>query len=210
MKPIDPLLIGSLLEQLKQLTTTLQYQQSFTSKWLPSIVGFTATIVAFIVGLLSYLSAKEQIKTARSTAIDQIKSAEEIAKSQLENAKEITISQIKANLVAASRKEWIENLRKNIAELLSLANKTHNDMHATKMRSLEDSDRMWYLKTYIELLLNSAEKEHQNFCIKQDSFIGFCAEGNADIKKWVQLKADYLASAKIILKSEWNKVKTFA
>lgn len=208
MEPIDPVLFGSLLEQLKQLTITLQDQQSFSSKWLPSIVGITAAVVAFIVGLLSFLSAREQIKTSSNTAHAQIKSAEEIAKSQLENAKEITISQIKANLVAASRKEWIENLRKNIAELFSLANKAHTDMHATKTRSLEDSSRMWHLTTYIELLLNPAEKEHQDFCIKQIEFISFCAEGNTNIEKWADLKADYLASAKIILKSEWNKVKT--
>ncbi len=112
MKHIDTILLNSLLGQLKQLNIALREQQSFTAKWLPSIVGITASAVALFVGWLSHLAAKDQIKTSRLATAAQIKSAEEIAKSQLENAKDITVSQIKANLVAASRKEWIENLRK--------------------------------------------------------------------------------------------------
>lgn len=210
MQSIDPATLASLLEQLERLTTTLQDQQSFGSKWLPGIVGILAAIVAFIVGLLSFFSAKTQIRTSRETAESQIKSSEEIAKSQLENSKEITISQIKANLVAASRKEWIENLRKNISELVYLANKAHSDMHATGTRSMEDGDRMWYLATYIELLLNPTEKEHVEFLLKQIEFVGFCVSGSKDLKQWSDLKREYMSSAKIILKSEWSKVKALA
>lgn len=198
---IDPVLFSSLLEQLKQLTVVLQEQQSFSSKWLPHL----ASVVALIIGLLSFISARDQIKTSRETTKAQIKSAEAIAKSQLENAKEITISQIKANLIATSRKEWIENLRKNVAELFALANKIHSTK--TSIES-EAFDKMWHLSSYIDLLLNSTEREHIDFITKQKAFVAFCAEGNPDINKWSDLKKDFLNAASLILKSEWNKVKS--
>lgn len=205
MKQVDPVAFGNLLEQMKQLTEALEKQSSFVTTWLPSIVGITAALAALLVGYLSYLSAKEQIKTARSNAVAQIKSAEAIARSQLENAKEITIAEIKANLVAASRKEWIENLRSRIAELFKLLNKIHGGVRVLP----DDYDEMWRISIYIELLLNANEGEHKIFLQKQRAFVSMCANNEKDTAKWVALKEDYTAAAKVILKAEWNKVKAF-
>jgi transcriptional regulator of heat shock response len=222
MKPVDPIILGSLLEQLKHLTTVLQNQQSFVQAWLPSIVGLTSTVAALVVGLLSHKSAKKQIETTRSIADAQIKSAEVIAKSQLENAKDITVSQIKANLLAASRKEWIENLRKEITETCTLANKVHRKqaVASTSQHQQIENERLKEVNSaleeiqrrgiYIELLLNKTEPEHQDFLLKQRTFISFCANGEIDMNKWVDLQWQYLEAAKTILKIEWNKVKNLS
>jgi hypothetical protein len=209
MEYLDPALISSLSEQLTELNTNLQNQQSFAYKWLPSIIGLASVLVAFAVGFMSFISAKEQIRTSRLTTESQIKSAAEIAKSQLDNAKEITISQIRANLITASRKDWVENLRRNITEMCSLANKIHKDVITKSVKS-EDFDKMWQTSIYIELLLNRTEVEHNIFLEKQSAFTKFCAEGNPDLKEWSNLKSDYLSAAKIILKSEWEKVKSLS
>lgn len=204
MKHFDSVAFGKLLEQMTQLTDALEKQSSFEVAWLPSIAAISAALVALLVGCLSNSSAKEQIKTLRENAEAQVKSAEAIAKSQLENAKEITIAEIKANLVAASRKEWIENLRLRIAELFKLTNKIHGGVGVNRA----DFDELWRISVYIELLLNPEEESHLEFLLKQSKFVNFCHNNDTDIEKWVDLKRDYIAAAKIVLKTEWNKVKS--
>jgi hypothetical protein len=206
IKSIDTTVLNSLSEKLGDILIALQNQQSFETKWLPSIVGILSLIVALIVAWMPSLSAKHQIKSAK-----------DIADKQLDSNKEIITLQLKAALISQSRKEWIENLRQSIAEVVSISNKIHKNVIVIKTLKenplsevSDDFDMIWKKATYIELLLNQQETEHLELIRKQLEFVSLCGKGESDIEKFSKAKSEYIDAAKRILKAEWEKAKNFS
>lgn len=200
---INLIVMNQLIGQNREIIDLLKSKSDWLTTWMPSIIGLITVFISLVI-------AKQQIKSAQQTAQQQIQSAERIAEAQFENAKEVTITEIKAHVIAAARKEWIENLRTNIAAILALADDIHRSISSNeKAEAVKKFPELRRLRTYIELMLNINEQEHKDFLITLESFVIFCLEGKTDTDKWVDLKTNYVSSAKGILKSEWVRVKSF-
>jgi hypothetical protein len=121
----------------------------------------------------------------------------------------VALLQVKANSfvrTAEFRQAWIERLRSAVAEFLAVATHYYN--------SIDPDERFEYQKKidqnveYIELLLNHSEFESKNLIrlLKEvgNGAIGHPASARAEFFK---NRAAAAASARLILKSEWEVIK---
>jgi hypothetical protein len=201
----------SLESNVKQLTDSLNAQQSCVFKWLPGIVGILSSVAALIVGWINFKASKRQQETSR-----------DLAREQIQATKEITLSQINANFVAVARKEWIEKLRVSISRLLVMTTSImYQELEMKSSIKQEVLDVYLEKQTYIELMLNPDEEEHNNLIEFMNAYTDICwaeigrksKEGDdykfndADVKSLNIAKDAFVEKAKQVLKSEWIKVK---
>ncbi len=203
---ITEVLVG-LAADVNRLTDVIKNQQSLFENLIPVLTN----VVALIVAGLTFWSSKYQQKTSRDIATQQIQATQTI-----------TIAQINANLVAASRKEWIEKLRMSISRLLALTTAImHQELIKEKSVEQEVLDEFVEKQTYIELMLNPNEPEHRDLNREMLVFTNICwdehdkkgengdeyvfSEENSE--KWIKARDSFVEKAKHILKAEWDKVK---
>lgn len=101
-----------------------------------------------------------------------------------------------ARAVAAFRQQWIDNLRKTLAEYHSIK------MSAELPLSLEDDRAVSNLGTQIELMLNPHEDASQQLEVIIDK-IDECQT----LDGRVALDPQFIAAARRVLKLEWDRVK---
>ncbi len=126
-----------------------------------------------------------------------------IGKKQIEASAHTTNRQI----IAPLRQQWINTLRDSISEFCSRA--TAYKMQGTTKNTAEDQLKIFELSNQIELFLNQNESEHNDLfdCIAM-------VKGNltstvpADIDQFWDAEKNIRTKTKIILKKEWERVKT--
>lgn len=187
-----------LSEQVQNLSDKIDDNAYSLLAWSPALVGLITAVVALFVGLKSTTIAKQQIDASTKVAISQIKEAE---------TREGKI--FRAN----SRREWIENLRLNLAELFSLADNAHSCLMIKDIISAaQKTEKMQYHYNYIELMLNPNEGNHNDFILKLTELISATYSASnepskSNINDFVGKMGDARDFSKYILKLEWDKAK---
>jgi hypothetical protein len=204
----------SMAADLKRLQAEVSASRpSLFLSWAPAAVGIVTTVVALIVGLLTRATAMQQIETTRTIATDQMAASRGLANAQIESTKTIALNQMKADLIVASRKEWIESLRTRITTVFAIANKIHADQ-IDRARTPDAIWReFWETKTYVELLLNPNEQLHAEMVLAMAEFVSVCSNPRAEdveMADWAKAQAEFLNTAKKILKEEWERVKALS
>ena len=118
--------------------------------------------------------------------------------------------------VGEFRKEWIESLRIHLAEILSLS---ASRLQQTQERALNPDfvsgigayqsdeyltkkwERLFYLTSYVQLMLNKSEKAHQD--LEKTMFELLQSGPTGDRLN------QFINQSRFVLKTEWDRVKTY-
>ncbi|MEI6766788.1 MAG: hypothetical protein WCM76_14250 [Bacteroidota bacterium] len=142
--------------------------------------------------------------------------------------------QMKSNHVTQSRIKWIDDLRKNICEFISIMNSINvqisnmvdeiskldrdSDDYATDREKIfvnyykglaEDHKNADFLINQIDLSLNDSEMKHTRLVEQLGTFAEKSKESHQkkELEKLDLLKADCIKLSKEVLKDEWEKAK---
>lgn len=187
------------------------------------------SIIALVVGLFALIGTiytgekqrtssekqlEKQLEQSQKTVQAQIQSTKETINLQIQSAKEISESQIKTaydtaelsfrqNVLSSNRKEWIEKLRIQISELSSKM------LIASVKPNFENYEEILQLTGYIELMLNVKDSRDSALLDIINSIPKLIADyspGTSN-KSLLNKRNELLEATKIILKSEWERVK---
>jgi len=209
MDTIDPVVLLEMYQRIIELTAKIEAANQGIYRWIPALVGLLSFVGAIIVSLIARNAVQDQINASRDMALKQI----EAAKDQLNK-------QLRANVIAASRREWIELLREKIAKFISVASRVHDHVALGTALPDETITEVWDLRIYIQLMLNENEEEHKQFLEDMNEFILMCvnplteeekrsqAKKEAVIEKWKEIMEKFKGSSRRVIKSAWDKVKT--
>lgn len=136
-----------------------------------------------------------------------------MAKAQIAASIEIAEKQIRAQLVSANRLQWIEGLRSDVAEFITLSWLLTNTTIDTKW-----DERLLHAMRMISLRLNVNESEHKKLVDKMNAVVDASKElsnarhtGGKPEEKAVANMIDQVDSiaecARTIFKKEWERVK---
>ncbi len=178
------------------------------SDWLPFFASIASVTVAAFMIRYSRISAKEQ----------------------LESSERLLEKQLKANVVAMSRREWMNALRREISDHLSNAKET---MHAITSSDIDTINKTSHkavrCHTYIQLLLDPDKDKHTDLLkaldVLTDEIRGIIklyfelknvSEANKEahiksmddgLSKCDDLSADISVKTSRIIEDSWGKVK---
>lgn len=209
MDAVDPVVLLEMYQRIIELTAKIEASNKGIYRWIPALVGLLSFVGAILVSLIARHTVQDQINASRDTALKQI----EAAKDQLNK-------QLRANVIAASRREWIELLREKIAKFISIGSQFHDHVALGRQLSDEAVREFWDLRIYIQLMLNENEEEHKKFLADMDEFILACvtqltaeekksqAKKDAAVERWKGIMENFKGSSRKVIKSAWDKVKT--
>lgn len=197
-------------------------------------------IVAVFVMLIQWWMAHRQLNIQEQIAKHQLETQEQIAKRQLETQEQIAKRQVEteeriatrqaADNVSAKRQAWIDDLRNDAAELLSLLsrleelrrpppgisaeveNKNSEECVAVDKRTNEVGMRVW-------LRLNPNEDDHNELLALLKALTSASGDPNpheteadriASINRFWDARKITIKHLQVILKKEWERVKTGA
>lgn len=158
---------------------------------LPILSLLVALLAVFVSPLVSYIVVSKQIKASGKTTEIQIDTAKHVAN---------------RHLISPLRQKWIDRLRESLAEFFS--NAESFKMLGSTRNSESDFHRLVSVVTYIELMLNANENDHNELLDSLKAVVGL-ANGQIEQeqeKYWNIIHAGK-AQAKQILKKEWERVK---
>jgi hypothetical protein len=115
----------------------------------------------------------------------------------------------KIQIVSASRQAWINDLRNQIVELNAISvdlakdefTNAHIDQRMAALRAATQA------KSRLELLLNPHEKEHDMLLQLAHELLSLSSNA-ASPTAIGEKRSELLDQAKVVLKKEWNRVKT--
>lgn len=157
----------------------------------PSLIAILISLIAFIGNLIVI---RKQIESSKSLIDKQIQTAKETA--------DLTFRQ---NVLSSNRRDWIENLRNKVcllgSEMLVLA--------LSKEKGIKDFGKILELTAYTELMLNPNDKRDNELIIELQEIpqliLHYPDDTTAeDLGKY---RRKILDLTKVILKSEWERVK---
>ena len=120
--------------------------------------------------------------------------------------------QINATVVSMNRQKWIDDLRDQLSELISLLNYINVAFHShlsNKENFMEKLERVKFIQTKIMLLINPIEEDHVKLTSLISSAIEEIIKGKKEElpnKLHEYIKALVELSQKV-LKREWERVK---
>ncbi len=135
---------------------------------------------------------------------------------QIESSEKIAARQIRADVVSANRKNWINTLRDTLAEFLSkeVMARTFNRLHHADSESLGRIQEVLRLNYKISLLINSEETDHARLCELIDRMTNSIDGSNKAPDELKQLdnsingvRIETVTLSQAILKREWERVK---
>lgn len=183
---------------------------------------FNKIVVAAVALIALFLGPFMQFKIAKR----QVAMQEDIAKRQTDTQQQIAKRQI-ADSISSRRQVWIDELRKDVSEFLTLIGrleelkrpapnlceedqkKSFDEKAAANARALE-------LAIRIKLRLNPLEEEHNKLVQLLDTLADVCIDpppNEADEQKQLARSAfhkatkDVVSHLQTILKHEWERVK---
>ena len=190
------------------------------------VLGLVALIALFVSPIVQWQIAKRQANLQEQIARRQAELQEQIAQRQVETQSAIAKRQAADN-ISSKRQVWIDELRKDSSEFLTVMarleelrrpegnlspedqHKNFDDMAAANFRGHE-------LGIRIKLRLNPKEDEHNEFVRLLGVLADACGEPpaneTAEQKKAAQdrfaaARGDVVSHLQTILKHEWERVK---
>jgi hypothetical protein len=124
-----------------------------------------------------------------------------IGRKQIELSRRIASKQI----VAPMRQAWINELRGKLAELSSSA--LHYFNAGFEDRKDEEYKRLTQVEAEITLLINPAEKDHQELVKAIRIMMLALARGLDDVDNFIEAHQTTKSLGQKIFKAEWNRVK---
>lgn len=115
-----------------------------------------------------------------------------------------------AEVVAKSREKWIADLRESIAEFLTLAGTVGscNETGYVDSEFVTRIQRLTFLRTKIELMLNPEEGRHQKLVDLADEVVNAAQSASeSQIREMAQPYQELSNVSQRVLKTEWEKVK---
>jgi hypothetical protein len=158
-------------------------------------ISLLIALLAVIFGpIIAYYTAKRTMKSQMELIKDQISAQLKIAERE-----------IKSKVLSNNRQEWINSLRDNISEFMSLILIVKAAQHTSPSELLSINERLFSTRFRISLLLNPKEDDHKNLDELLETAIkgSFPPEGITAESIGVKI----LNLSKSILKREWERVK---
>jgi hypothetical protein len=153
---------------------------------LPSVIAIIVALIAFAGSLIT------------------IKASKIIIEKQIESAKQTAELTFRQNVLSANRQEWIENLRSKISSLASkmILLTPKDDFAHEKFREVFE------LAFYIELMLNTNDERDKKLANLLMELIEIPLIHKEDSGAQIgKIQREIIDQTKIILKSEWERVK---
>lgn len=121
--------------------------------------------------------------------------------------------QIRASVVSTNRQKWIDQLRDQLAELVTsikFLNLQRSLHHLSEAEWVERFQRTHFLENKISLLLNPKEPDHVALSktIRQAVEAMVEKEGSRDSLRVLDHTDSVVQQAQAILKREWERVKS--
>ncbi len=125
--------------------------------------------------------------------------------------------QVHASVVSSSRRQWLDAVRDDIAELSAVAFELAIAVDGVKADPQADGarDRLWeglpraaFLATRLRLRLNPEEPTHQEVFELARQLATVASEVDVDPREVYTVRERLLVAAQGVLKLEWERVKT--
>jgi len=171
---------------------------------LPSLIALVVALIAFSGSLYTM---KRQIESSKDTLALQIKASKETMDQQIESAKYTAELGFRQNVLSSNRVDWIENVRKKVSLLSSKMLILSNIQDAAKQ--VEEMEQIMEICAYVELMLNPNDDRDNDFIKLLKELPIIIIESN-DKEKGIQIgkiRRDIIDLTKVILKTEWERVK---
>jgi hypothetical protein len=140
-----------------------------------------------------------------------------LTRRQIKSSEEIARRQIRASVVSTNRQDWINTLRDALADFLSkeAMARTFNRLHHADAESLGRIQEVLRLNYKISLLVNSQESDHARLIGLIDKMTDSINGANKtpdELKQMDEsingLRNETVALSQLILKREWERVKS--
>jgi hypothetical protein len=178
------------------------------------------SIIALIVALIAFGGSKynlnKQLKESRIQLQKQLESTQETIKMQIAASREIMELQIKnnkenaeldfrQNVLSANRQEWIDKLRHSISRLSSRM----LVVGTNKPKGLDEYEEIMEIVSRVELMLNVNDPKDSHLIEILRVLPGQIYNYSKGDKKIEinKIRREIIDSTKIILKTEWERVK---
>ena|ERR1700733_3695607 len=181
-------------------------------EWLPLAIALAAVIVAPFV---QWIIAKRQFVEERLRLSEQFEQQRKSLDSQLQSQRDLTEKQIFASVRSTNRQAWINALRDDVAEFLSLASQSflmlqkRRDRLSGLISDFEDDPeriaRMAMLLARIALRLNPNKPDHSLLNTALDELNLYSNDLN--VRTFLPRRANIISACQNILKTEWERVK---
>lgn len=179
------------------------------------VLAIVALIALFLGPFMQFMIAKRQVAMQ-----------EEISKRQTETQQQIAKRQI-ADSISSRRQVWIDELRKDASEYLTLIARLQELKRPTPELSVEDQKlnfdeiassnaRAHELAVRIKLRLNPKEEEHNKLVRLLEDLSSACVDPPPDEtaeqmqlanNKFINARHNVISHLQTILKHEWERVK---
>ena len=167
-------------------------------KIFPSLIAVLISIIA-IIG--NYLISNRQLINSQKQFEIQIVSSEKTLKEQIDASKHSSDLIFRQNVLSVNRQNWINDFRDVISEISASI-----ILVATQNYPSEKVGRILTLLTKIELMLNPNDPRDKDLISKVRNYKSlFLSPDNLD-NVIVKLE-EIISLSKVILKSEWERVK---
>lgn len=166
--------------------------------------------ITTFLAVFTTIAALLTIAASLSSSRKQIESTKEIAVAQILAAKEQVSREIAATVLSANRQAWINDLRNTIANFivsvyqLKLFLTQHPDERDFESMSKATSEA-WLHLSRLKLLVNPNEQDHKELIVLSHVFFDSVKDRSIDEKL---VERDLMIKGQIILKREWERVKS--
>jgi hypothetical protein len=143
----------------------------------------------------------------------QSRNAKELADKNIDSSRLIAEKQINATVLSGNRQEWINTLRNQISEMLSIISLLEKDWHLFEESGINKfmvkRERLFHIQEKISLLLNPIENDHSQLIHLIDDAIAPLCDSKADDipQKMKESRMVIRSKSQEILKREWERVK---
>jgi hypothetical protein len=161
-----------------------------TDKTIPVLSLVVAGLAVFISPLVSWLIARRQFRNSLDLTQRQINSSLAVANKQI---------------IAPMRQKWINDLRDLIAELAS--DSLHYFRSGHDFEGYKNFQRLTFLESKIQLMLNPNEEDHQKLEWMIDEMLKALQSGEKGRENFIATHPEVMKFSRQVFKREWNRVK---
>lgn len=168
---------------------------------IENLASFAAVVSALIAGgfaLWGHQTAKKSAESATKVSRDNAQLAAEIARRNAILSAELEI----AKTMTASRQEWINVLREDMAEFAGISARRSRVIASGEVLGAEEFERMVVLSARIQMRLNPKDDHFEDLL---DSISSCSLEKDAG--KHGRATKDFVQVSQKILKKEWEVLK---
>ena len=143
----------------------------------------------------------------------QIKNTQLLTEKNIDNSRYIAEKQINASVLSGNRQDWINKLRNNISEILSVISILSTEWKINERQAfknyMERRDTLFLLQEKILLSINPKEDDHNCLVDLIDKVYGIMLDSEAlNISSQLEkYRMDIRKTSQSILKREWERVK---